>query len=90
LFSVDAGTGADGVRLCLVRYDAERGNEGRDVEAWWNEGLRLVFGEAWADVAGDRCDGGVYGIPTVGCAGRRVKPCRDAASANKTAVKIVA
>jgi hypothetical protein len=59
---------ADGVRRCLVRYEADRGRAGRVAEAWWREGLRLLPGEAGADDAGDRWEGGVYGIPMAGCA----------------------
>jgi hypothetical protein len=88
--SIDAATGAEGVRRCLVRYEAERGNEGREVGAWWMDGLRLLLGDAEADVAGDRCDGGVYGIPMNGRADRLQKPSRDAKAANKTAAEVAA
>lgn len=46
----------EGVRRCLLRYEAERGRLGRGLES---EERRLVFGEAAADDAGDWWEGGV-------------------------------
>lgn len=52
------------VRRCFVRYDADRGSDGRTLLVWpWKEDLRLISGETGADEAGDRREGGVYGIP---------------------------
>jgi hypothetical protein len=64
-----SGPTADCVRRCLVRYDVERGSDGREPVFWlWKDGLRLASGETGAEVAGDRWEGGVYGIPPVeGC-----------------------
>lgn len=48
---------ADGVRRCLLRYEAERGSEG-----FWPEVIddrRLTSGETVAEEAGDRWEGGV-------------------------------
>lgn len=59
---------ADGVRLCLVKYDADRGNAGRAGDAGepcivdapcWMEERRLTSGDEGAEVAGERWDGGV-------------------------------
>lgn len=47
----------DGVRRCLLRYEAERGRDGREPD--WKDERRLTSGEAEADEAGDRCEGGV-------------------------------
>jgi len=56
--------GADGVRRCFVRYDADRGRAGLElvVGEWWKDGLRLTSGDDGAVEAGERADGGVYGI----------------------------
>jgi hypothetical protein len=48
----------DGVRRCLLRYDADRGRDGR-VDPACNDGRRLTSGDVDADDAGDRCEGGV-------------------------------
>jgi len=52
---------ADGVRRCLVRYEADRGSTGRELPCWgwWKDGRRLPSGDEGPDDAGDRCDGGV-------------------------------
>lgn len=46
----------EGVRRCLFRYEAERGRDGRWPDC---EERRLASGEADAEEAGDRFDGGV-------------------------------
>ena len=58
---------ADCVRRCLVRYEVERGRAGRGLVfvCPWKDGLRLTSGETGAEEAGDRWEGGVYGIPPV-------------------------
>lgn len=48
---------AEGVRLCLVRYEADRGRLGRGLDC--SDDRRLATGDAEADEAGDRCEGGV-------------------------------
>lgn len=48
---------ADGVRLCLWRYDDDRGRFGRAEDC--SDERRLALGEAEADDAGDRLEGGV-------------------------------
>jgi hypothetical protein len=63
------GAGAEGVRRCFIRYDADRGSAGLvdDVGdmgpppfcGWLIEGLRLWLGEEGADEAGDLWEGGV-------------------------------
>jgi hypothetical protein len=58
---VDATAGtavAEGVRRCLVRYEADLGNEGR-VELELKEDRRLTSGEDGADEAGEQWEGGV-------------------------------
>lgn len=62
-----SGTGAEVVRRCLVMYDADRGNEGLEppVGVAWKDDLRLASGEVEAEDAGDRWEGGVYGIPKI-------------------------
>jgi hypothetical protein len=64
----DVGMLADGVRLCLVRYEAERGSAGRAVALGeppfvdvvpWKDDRRLASGDEGAEVAGERWDGGV-------------------------------
>ena len=47
----------DGVRRCFVRYEAERGSDGR--EPVWRDGRRLASGDVTTEEAGDRWDGGV-------------------------------
>lgn len=67
--------GVDGLRLCFVRYEddpADRGNGGRVSTAgnvklgaawyWTYDGVRLGVGVDCFDVAGESCDGGVYGM----------------------------
>lgn len=55
----------EGVRLCLVKYEADRGNAGLECtlgEAGlvpWNEDLRLTEGDEGAEDAGERYEGGV-------------------------------
>lgn len=45
---------AEGVLLCLVRYDDDRGRDGREAPAGpWIDDRRLVSGEVGADEAGD-------------------------------------
>lgn len=52
----------EGVRLCLVRYEADRGSEGLGDWAFgeaaglvpWNEDLRLTVGDEGAEDAGER------------------------------------
>lgn len=48
-------------------YDADRGSEGLEppVGVAWKDDLRLVSGEVEAEDAGDRWEGGVYGIPKI-------------------------
>lgn len=48
---------AEGVRRCLVRYEADRGRLGLGLDC--REDRRLATGDADADEAGDRCEGGV-------------------------------
>lgn len=63
----DNGALADGVRLCLVRYDAERGSTGRVATTGlpftevvpWKDDRRLVSGDDGAEDAGERWAGGV-------------------------------
>lgn len=60
---------ADGVRRCLVIYDADRGSAGRGEEAAgeppftdavpWMEDRRLALGDEGAEDAGERWEGGV-------------------------------
>lgn len=51
-------TAADGVLLCLVRYEADRGKEGRVLPGEdWIEGRRLASGDEGADEAGDLLGG---------------------------------
>lgn len=49
---------AEGVRRCLVRYEDDRGKAGR-AGAPWKDGRRLTSGDAGADEAGERWEGGV-------------------------------
>lgn len=55
----------EGVRLCLVKYEADRGSAGRDEALGevgvvpWNEDLRLTDGDEGAEDAGERYEGGV-------------------------------
>jgi hypothetical protein len=51
------GPSADADRRCLVRYEADRGSEGRG--PFWSDGLRLESGDTGAEEEGDRWDGGV-------------------------------
>lgn len=45
---------ADGVLRCFVRYEAERGRDGRGTpDAAWKDGRRLTSGDAGAEEAGD-------------------------------------
>lgn len=48
---------AEGVRRCLWRYDDDRGRFGRAEDC--SEERRLASGEAEADDAGERFEGGV-------------------------------
>jgi len=59
-----AAEGADGVRRCFVRYEAERGRMVLEllVGGWWKDDLRLTSGDVGVDEAGDLLEGGVYGI----------------------------
>jgi len=54
----------EGVRRCLLRYEADRGSDGRGPD--WKDERRLTSGDPEAEEAGDRCEGGVYGIPNTG------------------------
>lgn len=48
---------AEGVRRCFVRYEADRGRLGLGLDC--SDDRRLATGDAEADEAGDRCEGGV-------------------------------
>jgi hypothetical protein len=50
--------GAEGVLRWRVRYEADRGREGREPPDA-SEGRRLASGEEVVEEAGDRWDGGV-------------------------------
>lgn len=64
----------DGDRLCLWRYEADRGGDGRPRDgdtgpfSLYDE-LRLRAGLFGFEDAGDCCDGGVYGISPAGAVG---------------------
>jgi hypothetical protein len=49
--------GAEGVRRCFRRYEADRGSGSEGLVLVWSDERRLTFGEVEVEEAGDRLGG---------------------------------